>query len=307
MRPPALRLPRPPRHLLPSQSRARHVSSNTLSSLVFPTDAPPNALRHIRLTTRHEPFPSYTAASDFQTALRQLFLAWKSSPTAQAPSPAVISFTPKPTYTLGRRQKALTTSQTARLRAPLLVPTPHGEQNFTPDVVTTDRGGLTTYHGPGQILLWPVLDLRSTLFPPLTVRSYARLLETTTQAVCSELGIATYLSEADPGVWVESARTDRGGERKIAAMGVHLRRHISGLGTALNVDVQVAGPETRNPWARFVPCGLDGKTATSVAAEMGGEEGEVKDGGWYATRWTEVLAGELGVEYAGSVDVCVDA
>ncbi|KAK1987659.1 hypothetical protein LZ30DRAFT_745599 [Colletotrichum cereale] len=257
-------------------------------------------------------------------SLRQAFLDWKSAPTAVAPSPIVVSFTPAPTYTLGRRQKSLTPDQLDRLRHPLNVeinkdhPPDKGKatvgdtglevQQFTPEVIETDRGGLTTYHGPGQVVLWPILDLRSIYYPHLTVRSYARLLEETTQAILADgPSIQTYLSEEDPGVWAESAKHREGGpERKIAAMGVHLRRHISGLGTALNVDVVVDGDEASNPWARFVPCGLEGKTATSIRAEVGEDVwtqwGTAGDGrarrSWYARRWAEELSRRLGVGIA---------
>ncbi|KAF6816092.1 lipoyl transferase [Colletotrichum sojae] len=293
---------RAPKTIAPSH--ARWSSSKTPYSLVFPEDdgADPSALRHVHLSGPDDELPSYNAASDFQTALRQVYLDWKSSPTARAPSPLVVSFTSTPTYTLGRRQKTLTEDQLARLRQPLSV----GAGEYNPEVVETDRGGLTTYHGPGQVVLWPILDLRSAYFPPLTVRSYARLLEQTTQAVLADgPGVATYLSEEDPGVWTEAARAG-GQERKIAAMGVHLRRHVSGLGTALNVDVAVDGAEAANPWARFVPCGLEGKTATSVEAEVGRETWAAwrdacdvrAERKWYARRWVEELARRLGVEAA---------
>ncbi|KAK2057954.1 hypothetical protein LY76DRAFT_616824 [Colletotrichum caudatum] len=267
-------------------------------------------------------YDTFTSAP-LWASLRQAFLDWKSAPTTRAPSPLVLSFTPAPTYTLGRRQKSLTPDQLGRLRSPLDVkvnkgPADEGKvatgdpgpevRQFTPEVIETDRGGLTTYHGPGQVVLWPILDLRSAYYPHLTVRSYARLLEETTQAVLADgPSIHTYLSEEDPGVWAESARHRAGGqERKIAAMGVHLRRHISGLGTALNVDVVVDGDEASNPWARFVPCGLEGKTATSVRAEVGEDAweqwGAAGDGrarrGWYARRWAEELARRLGVGIA---------
>ncbi|KAK2036094.1 hypothetical protein LZ31DRAFT_264885 [Colletotrichum somersetense] len=315
----------------PLSGHARHKarwssSQPPVSKFVFPEDdgADPSALRHVRLDASLGAFPSYTSASDFQASLRQAFLDWKSAPTARAPSPLVISFTPTPTYTLGRRQKSLTPDQLARLRRPLDVKVNKGpadegkvatgdtglevQQQFTPEVIETDRGGLTTYHGPGQVVLWPILDLRSVYYPHLTVRSYARLLEETTQAILTDgPSIHTYLSEEDPGVWAESARRRAGGqERKIAAMGVHLRRHISGLGTALNVDVVVDGDEASNPWARFVPCGLEGKTATSVRAEVGedvweqwGAAGDGRAGrSWYARRWAEELARRLGVGIA---------
>ncbi|KXH29195.1 hypothetical protein CSIM01_00923 [Colletotrichum simmondsii] len=304
--------------------QARWSSSTPISKLVFPEDdgAEPSALRHLHLDgSDSNDFPSYDSASEFQTALRQAFLDWKAAPNSRAPSPFVLSFTPAPTYTLGRRQKTLLPEQLERLQQPLTVieetkaaagekdsGTSSGERQFTPKVIETDRGGLTTYHGPGQVVLWPILDLHSKYYPNLTVRSYARLLEETTQAILADgPGIQTYLSEDDPGVWAEAARQRTGGqERKIAAMGVHLRRHISGLGTALNVDVVVDGDETFNPWARFVPCGLEGKTATSVRAELGEDswrqwslagDGKAKRE-WYARRWAEELAKRLGVGIA---------
>ncbi|KAJ0305456.1 hypothetical protein COL5a_011666 [Colletotrichum fioriniae] len=296
----------------------------SISKLVFPEDdgAEPSALRHLHLAgSDSNDYPSYDSASEFQTALRQVFLDWKSAPNSRAPSPLVVSFTPAPTYTLGRRQKTLLPEQLDRLQQPLTVidetRAEAGEQNggtdsqdrqFTPKVIETDRGGLTTYHGPGQVVLWPILDLHSTYYPHMTVRSYARLIEETTQAILADgPRIQTYLSEDDPGVWAEAARQRTGGqERKIAAMGVHLRRHISGLGTALNVDVVVDGDETLNPWARFVPCGLEGKTATSVRAELGeaswrrlslAGDGKAKRE-WYARRWAEEFAKRLGVGIA---------
>ncbi|OLN96635.1 putative octanoyltransferase [Colletotrichum chlorophyti] len=316
------RLSHHPRQAGRVQRQARGNSSLPISQLVFPEDdgAEPGALRHIHLTTCSlpSPYPSYTSASDLQTLLRQAFLDWKSSPTSRAPSPLVVSFTPTPTYTLGRRQKTLTPGQLAQLQQPLSVGADKvagndghpssPAQNYTPEVIETDRGGLTTYHGPGQVVLWPILDLHSEYYEHLTVRSYARLLEETTQALlASGPSVQTYLSEEDPGVWAEAAKQRTGGqERKIAAMGVHLRRHISGLGVALNVDVVVDGDETTNPWARFVPCGLEGKTATSVRAEVGEETwarwtsaGNVMaTREWYARQWAEELARRLGVRAA---------
>ncbi|OHE93003.1 hypothetical protein CORC01_11726 [Colletotrichum orchidophilum] len=304
--------------------QARWSSSLPISKLVFPENdgAEPSALRHIHLAgSDSSSLPSYDSASEFQAVLRQAFLDWKSAPKPRAPSPLVVSFTPTPTYTLGRRQKTLLPEQLTRLQKPLAVREEMGgavgeqqsgigsrEQQFTPRVIETDRGGLTTYHGPGQVVLWPILDLHSTYYPHMTVRSYARLLEETTQAILSDgPGIQTYLSQDDPGVWAEAAVQRTGGqERKIAAMGVHLRRHISGLGTALNVDVVVDGDEKTNPWARFVPCGLEGKTATSVRAELGetlwrqlslAGDGKARRE-WYARRWVEELAKRLGIGIA---------
>jgi lipoyl(octanoyl) transferase len=111
------------------------------------------------------------------------------------------------------------------------------------------------------------MDMHSPLYAKFGVASYANHLESTTQRLLSELfGIQTYTARDEPGVWV---RTSNGQERKIAALGVHHRRYVTALGIALNVDVPVTGDVATNPWARFVPCGLDGKLVTSVAAEVG--------------------------------------
>ncbi len=277
------------------------------------------------------------------------------------PPPTVIAFTPTPTYTLGRRQNAagLTPSERAALEAPLTVALrsddaddadgdvsaaaaasePSSAYEFQPRVVEAPRGGLTTYHGPGQAVLWPVLDLKSALFErgaagPLTVRAYSRLLETTTaETLRRRYGIEAFYTE-DSGVWVgaESAeptepaeQADHGPEqRKIAALGVHLRRNISALGVAVNLDMPVRPASAHspvaasqpsesnsesNPWLRFTPCGID-KGVTCVADEARRRFGHVP-AAWdlqparFAAKWAAALAGQLGLRDA-EVDV-VDA
>ncbi|KAG6002172.1 hypothetical protein E4U21_003420 [Claviceps maximensis] len=220
---------------------------------------------------------AYSRAEDEQEQHRARFLSWKGLSEEQKraglsgkePKPRLLSFEAEPTFTLGRRQDNLTAEQTARLTRPLHVGSTQPTQSFIPQVRKTNRGGLTTYHGPGQLVLWPVLDMHSRLYPKYGVASYAHHLETTTQRLLSErFGIETYISRDEPGVWVSKSS---GQPRKIAALGVHQRRYVTALGVAVNIDVPVTGNEDVNPWARFVPCGLDGKLVTSVAAEVGGD------------------------------------
>ncbi len=241
------------------------------------------------------PFVRYDDAEALQEEHRARFLAWKAAPRGPEqdaappppPRPQLLSFQARPTYTLGRRQDALTPAQAARLTLPLTVPAAAPDQPgtaYTPQVKKTRRGGLTTYHGPGQLVLWPVLDMHSPLHARFGVASYARLLETTTQALLADLfGLATYTNPDEPGVWVVAAGgagEQQQPERKIAALGVHHRRHVTALGVALNVHLPVAGAdEGVNPWARFVPCGLRGRLVTSVARETGRRP---QDGG---ARW----------------------
>ena len=136
-----------------------------------------------------------------------------------------------------------------------------------------------------SLVFWPVLDMHSPLYPHFGVASYAAHLEATTQRLLAAFGIRTYTSRDEPGVWVA---TSEGTERKIAALGVHHRRYVTALGIALNVDIPVAGGEDVNPWARFVPCGLDGKLVTSVAAEVKGRR-EAWDLAELARRWADMF------------------
>ncbi|KAF9765635.1 hypothetical protein IL306_002055 [Fusarium sp. DS 682] len=247
------------------------------------------------LVHRHIPrsgpsaFVPYDIANNSQEELRSLFLKWKSLSEKEqlqeaTPRPQLLSFEPTPTLTLGRRQGPLTAEQTSHLKSPLSVTLPNRrepvpEQSFIPEVKQTSRGGLTTYHGPGQLVLWPVLDMHSPLHAHYSVMSYASHLEATTRRLLADLfGLETYTTRDEPGVWVNTPAGQP--ERKIAAMGVHHRRHVTALGIAINIDVLVEGPSDVNPWARFVPCGLEGKLVTSVAAELG-EKGDIaRLGGW---------------------------
>ncbi|KAF4994954.1 hypothetical protein FGRMN_5445 [Fusarium graminum] len=306
----------------PFRSRAGPTSGRVSVRRWSSTSAAPTPERpSLKLLAHHhftEPgsgaFVSYDAAHTAQEDLRSHFLKWKSLPDEQQhvdiPRPHLISFEPTPTLTLGRRQPPLTPAQTSRFQAPLSVAlngrrNPVLEQTFTPVIRQTSRGGLTTYHGPGQLVLWPVLDMHSTLYPHYSVMSYASHLEATTRRLLTELfGLETYTTRDEPGVWV---RTPVGQpERKIAAMGVHHRRHITALGIAVNIDVPVEGPEDVNPWARFVPCGLEDKLVTSVAAELSERNEVALLDGWdiasLAARWATLFDEGLANETKRDVD-----
>jgi lipoate-protein ligase B len=115
----------------------------------------------------------------------------------------------------------------------------------------SDRGGDATYHGPGQIVGYPILDLRQR---GSDVRQYVRDLEETMIRTLSDFGIAAARVEGLPGVWVGGA--------KIAAIGVKVSHWVSRHGFALNVD-----PDLRY-FDLIVPCGLHGRGATSMAAVL---------------------------------------
>ncbi|MEE9202333.1 MAG: lipoyl(octanoyl) transferase LipB [Dehalococcoidia bacterium] len=119
-------------------------------------------------------------------------------------------------------------------------------------VLATDRGGRVTYHGPGQLVAYPILDLRQR---GLGVTEYVRLLEQTVVDLLGGFGITAGRFPGYPGVWV-------GGE-KICALGIHIGHGITSHGFALNVD-----PDLRH-FAFINPCGITGRGVTSMARLLG--------------------------------------
>jgi lipoyl(octanoyl) transferase len=117
-------------------------------------------------------------------------------------------------------------------------------------VVRTSRGGQVTYHGPGQLVGYPVVDLRQ---HRCDVRWYVRRLEAVLVRTLAACQIVGFRVEGTPGVW-----TERG---KIASIGIAVRRWVTWHGFALNVDVDLTAFE------RIVPCGLAGVRMTSCADE----------------------------------------
>jgi lipoate-protein ligase B len=120
-------------------------------------------------------------------------------------------------------------------------------------VMQTDRGGDITYHGPGQLVVYPILDLN---LLNLGLHDYMRLLEGAVIDACGTLGIRGRRDASATGVWVG----DPGA--KICAMGVRVRRWISMHGLALNVDPDLSH------FGLIVPCGLAGRGVTSLRREL---------------------------------------
>lgn len=122
--------------------------------------------------------------------------------------------------------------------------------------VETDRGGDVTWHGPGQLVAYPILDLQRL---DLRIHGYMRLLEQIVLDTLSGFGLQGRRDESATGVWVGQ----EGPERKIAAMGVRVSRWATLHGLALNVD-----PDLRM-FDLIVPCGLLGRPVTSLRQELG--------------------------------------
>jgi lipoic acid synthetase len=123
------------------------------------------------------------------------------------------------------------------------------------DLVATDRGGDVTYHGPGQLVAYPIVHVPTA---PRSVPCHVQGIEQVVIDTLAELGVGAGRLAGYPGVWVAP---DSSAPRKICAIGVRVTRGRSMHGLALNVDPDMAW------FDRIVPCGLDDKAVTSLAAE----------------------------------------
>jgi lipoyl(octanoyl) transferase len=124
-------------------------------------------------------------------------------------------------------------------------------------VVDTDRGGKITWHGPGQLVGYPILKLPD----PIDVVAYVRRVEQVLIDVCAELGLATTRIEGRSGAWV--AADNRGPDRKVAAVGIRVSRGVTLHGFAINANCDLA------VFDKIVPCGIRDAGVTSISAELG--------------------------------------
>jgi lipoyl(octanoyl) transferase len=124
-------------------------------------------------------------------------------------------------------------------------------------VVEVDRGGRITWHGPGQLVGYPIVKLTA----PYDVVAHVRRIENMLIEVCAELGLPTKQVEGRSGVWVPA--DSRGPERKVAAIGIRVAKGVTLHGFAINCDCDLSS------FARIVPCGIPDAGVTSVSAELG--------------------------------------
>jgi lipoate-protein ligase B len=128
------------------------------------------------------------------------------------------------------------------------------------EVIRVERGGEVTYHGPGQLVAYPILRLADR---GILVRPLVAALEAAMIATCAELGVETFRRDGHPGCWVEGDPGRARPHRKIGALGLRIERGVSYHGIALNVD-----PDLRD-FDLIDPCGMPGLISTSIAEELG--------------------------------------
>lgn len=176
----------------------------------------------------------YLAAWDLQRTVHERVVAGETGDT-------VLLLEHPPVFTAGKR-------------------TDPGERPLDPGgapVIDVDRGGKITFHGPGQLVGYPIV----TLPDHVKVVDYVRRVEEALIQVCAELGVVTARVPGRSGVWLRE--DDRGPERKIAALGIRVSRGVTMHGFALNCDVDLSW------YDRFVPCGIADAGVTSLSQELG--------------------------------------
>lgn len=136
---------------------------------------------------------------------------------------------------------------------------PHERPLDGTEVIDVDRGGKITWHGPGQLVGYPILTLPS----PVDVVAHVRRLEDLMIGVCADLGLATGRIEGRSGVWID--RDEHGPDRKLGQIGVRVSQNVTMHGFALNLNCSL-------DWARtIVPCGIADAGVTTVSQELGSE------------------------------------
>jgi lipoyl(octanoyl) transferase len=174
----------------------------------------------------------YQAGWDLQRAVHADVVAGRAADT-------VLLLEHRSVYTAGRRTE------------------PHERPFDGTPVVDVDRGGKITWHGPGQVVGYPILTLPS----PVDVVAHVRRIEAMLINVCADLGVRTDRVEGRSGVWV--AADDRGPERKVAAIGIRVSEGVTMHGFALNCDNDLAW------FDRIVPCGIRDASVTTLSQELG--------------------------------------
>lgn len=122
-------------------------------------------------------------------------------------------------------------------------------------VIDVDRGGRITWHGPGQLVGYPIVRLQK----PTELVGFVREIEAALILVCEDLGLAVVRVEGRSGVWIQDSR----GDRKIAAIGIRVAKGVTMHGFALNVNPDLTA------FGQIVPCGITDADVTSLEIELG--------------------------------------
>jgi len=187
----------------------------------------------------------YLPTWDLQRQVQERMIGAKRAMPAEPVPHAILVVEHPPVYTLGK-------SGDARH----LLANPAELEAIGASFVPVDRGGDITYHGPGQIVIYPILDL-DRIRPD--INAYLRRLEHAVAATCALYGVVAGGSPSGTGVWVSS----HGVERKICALGIRCSRWVTMHGLAFNANTNLTH------FDQIVPCGISDRSVTSLAKEIG--------------------------------------
>ncbi|CCH41621.1 Octanoyltransferase [Wickerhamomyces ciferrii] len=255
-------------------------------------------LRHLRFTVPFE----YNKAHEIQTQFVSAFLDFKKMVSTiersnkeliskglesndyekkiiqqildNKPSPTVLSFEFKPVFTAGQREKKRLSQESID----------NLKQNTGYDFVQTDRGGEITFHNPGQVVIYPIVDLRD--FKKLTIKCFVSLIEDAVIEMLRKNGIKSEKT-ANTGVWIDE-------DTKISSIGLQVRRSITFHGVSLNVSNEIPKIEESG----LVFCGLPGKSQTSM--KQLGVDISMADASRQLVRQ---IASKLGVEQVETIEL----
>lgn len=192
---------------------------------------------------------AYADAFEVQQRVHEEVLSWRDVHGSDAGVLLVVEH--PPVVTISKRASASAN----------LIATPELLARSGVEVQPTDRGGDITYHGPGQLVVYPILDLNRL---GLGLHEYMRLLEEAVIGTLARFGLHAERDSTATGVWIRSRDLRAHGQlAKIAAMGVRVRKWVSMHGLSLNVDPDMSH------FGLIVPCGLAGRAVTSMKIELG--------------------------------------
>ena len=120
------------------------------------------------------------------------------------------------------------------------------------DIIQTDRGGDVTYHGPGQLVAYPIINLKKR---KIGVKSYVKMIEKLISNTLMYYGLETHVPIKETGVWVE--------DKKIASIGIHVSRGVTMHGLAININTDLSY------FDNIISCGIEGVKMTTIDKELG--------------------------------------
>lgn len=220
---------------------------------------------------------AYQEAWDLQKRIQSRLIHAKRSTPPEVTPHVLLTVEHPPVFTLGKSGNA----------GNLLVSEGHLTTRGA-SFVKVDRGGDITFHGPGQLVGYPILDLDRVF---TDIHRYLRALEEIIIRTCADFGLSAGRSDGRTGVWIKA--DERGPERKICAMGIRCSRWVSMHGFAFNMNTDLSW------FNHIIPCGISDRSVTSLQKELGNSVDELEVRDRVLMHFADVFGASL-QEYSGA-------